>query len=300
MSIDYFGALKAFVHAAELRSFTEAGRKLGTTSSAIGKSIVKLEQELGISLFHRSTRAITLTAEGHLFLERSQRILSEFNEAKIELAQIKFSPQGKLRVGLPQFAIHLMPTFIEFQKLYPNIELELSFSDQLVNIIEDGFDIVMRVGQIIDSRLKVRHLNTYQHVLVAAPSYLVENGIPEQPTDLIQHKCLRYRYPTSKKLVDWGFIDRQETSFTLPVSAITDAIEPLQTMAEAGLGIALLPDFMVKNAILNGTLSIVLKDYIQDYRSVYILWPSSRQSLPKIKVFIDFMMQTLGTSFQVD
>lgn len=297
MSINYFGALKAFVYAAESRSFTEAGRKLGTTSSAIGKAIVKLEQELGISLFHRSTRAITLTAEGQLFLDRSQRILSELNEAKIELAQIKFAPQGKLRVGLPQFAIHLMPKFIEFQKTYPDIELELSFSDQLVNIIEDGFDIVMRVGQIIDSRLKVRHLHTYQHLLVASPTYLIENGIPQQPSDLIHHKCLRYRYPTSKKLVDWGFIHGQETTCTIPVSAITDAIEPLKTMSESGLGIALLPDFMVKDSIQDGKLKIVLNNYIQDDRSVYILWPSSRQSLPKIKVFIDYMVNSFRESF---
>lgn len=297
MSIDYFGALRAFVYSAELRSFTEAGKKLGTTSSAIGKSIAKLENELGISLFHRSTRAITLTAEGQLFLERSQRILSEFDVAKIELAQIKSGPQGKLRIGFPQFGIHLMQKFTEFQKLYPEIELELSFSDQLFNIIEDGFDIVIRVGEIIDSRLKMRHLTSYQHLLVASPIYLAEHGIPLQPENLIHHKCLHYQYPTSKKLVNWPVFDNNGTAINLPISIISDTIEPLQTMAEAGLGIALLPDFIVKNSLENENLRTVLKNHIKDIRSVYILWPSSKQNLPKIKVFIDFMTSTFSESF---
>jgi DNA-binding transcriptional LysR family regulator len=297
MSIDYFGALRAFVYSAELRSFTDAGRKLGTTSSAIGKSIAKLENELGVSLFHRSTRAITLTAEGQLFLERSQRILSEFDVAKIELAQTKSAPKGKLRVGFPQFGIHLMHKFTKFQKLYPEIELELSFSDQLVNIIEDGFDIVIRVGEVIDSRLKMRHLTSYQHLLVASPLYLTEYGFPAQPADLIHHKCLYYQYPTSKKLVDWPLIDINGVANNLPISIISDTIEPLQTMAEAGLGIALLPDFMIKNSIENGNLTIILENYIKDIRSVYILWPSSKQTLPKIKVFIDYMINTFGESF---
>ncbi|QDB84387.1 LysR family transcriptional regulator [Acinetobacter pittii] len=295
--MDYFGALRAFVYSAELRSFTDAGRKLGTTSSAIGKSIAKLENELGVSLFHRSTRAITLTAEGQLFLERSQRILSEFDVAKIELAQTKSAPKGKLRVGFPQFGIHLMHKFTKFQKLYPEIELELSFSDQLVNIIEDGFDIVIRVGEVIDSRLKMRHLISYQHLLVASPLYLTEYGLPTQPADLIHHKCLHYQYPTSKKLVDWPLVDINGVANNLPISIISDTIEPLQTMAEAGLGVALLPDFMIKNSIENGKLTIILENYIKDIRSVYILWPSSKQTLPKIKVFIDYMINTFGESF---
>jgi DNA-binding transcriptional LysR family regulator len=297
MAMDYFGALGAFVHSAETRSFTQAGRRIGISSSAVGKAVVRLEEELGVRLFHRSTRAITLTAEGRLFLERCQRILAEVDVARAELIQASTSPQGRLRVGLPQLGKYLLSHLIAFQQRFPRIELELSFSDRLVNVIDEGFDAVIRIGEIDDSRLTMRRLNGYRHRLVAAPAYLSQHGTPAHPTDLMAHVCLRYRYPTSGKLAPWPLVAKGcPVPVDLPESAIADVTQALQAMAEAGLGIALLPDFTVADAIAAGRLVIVLEKYVDDHQNVSVLWPSGRQSLPKTKAFVDFMAARLASA----
>jgi DNA-binding transcriptional LysR family regulator len=142
----------------------------------------------------------------------------------------------------------------------------------------------------------MRRLNGYEHCLVAAPSYLSRHGAPLRPADLVSHSCLRYRFPTSGKLAPWPLVVRgRPVHIELPQSAIADATEPLQAMAEAGLGIALLPDFLVADAIAAGRLVVVLEKHIRDRRDVCVLWPSSRQALPKIKAFVDFMVARLGT-----
>ncbi|WLS81203.1 LysR family transcriptional regulator (plasmid) [Erwinia pyri] len=292
--MDYFGALGAFVHAAETRSFTESGRRLGTSSSAVGKAVVRLEEELGVRLFHRSTRAITLTAEGQLFQARCQKILADFDVARAELVQAKVGPQGKLRVALPQLGSHLMPYLVEFQQRYPQIELELDFSDRLANVIDEGFDAVLRIGMINDSRLTIRQLTGYKHRLVASPDYLSRNGVPLTPDDLKSHACLRYRFPTSGKLDVWPLVENGVIlHLELPQSAIANTIDSLFAIAESGIGIALLPDFMVENSISFGSLQAVLNDNVHDHRNVCILWPSSRQQLPKIKAFVDFIVSRL-------
>ena len=295
MAMDYFGALGAFVHSAETRSFTEAGRRLGVSSSAVGKAVVRLEEELGARLFHRSTRAITLTAEGGRFLHRCQRILADFELARAELLQAKAAPRGKLRIGLPQVGMHLMPHLLAFQNTFPDIELELHFSDELVNVIDEGYDAVIRIGEVHDSRLTTRALTGYRHRLVASPAYLARRGTPAHPSELPSHACLRYRYPSSGKLDPWPlFADGHPVDVDLPESAIANAIEPLQAMAEAGTGIALLPEFVAADAIAAGTLVCVLDQYVSDLRKVCLLWPSSRQALPKIRVFVEFMVERVG------
>jgi DNA-binding transcriptional LysR family regulator len=293
--MDHFGALGTFVLAAQTRSFTEAGRRVGLSASAVGKAVARLEADLGVRLFHRSTRAITLTAEGGLFLERCNRIFAEYEVARNELTLAAGKPQGKLRVGLPQLGTNLMPHLIAFQQAYPAVELELEFSDRLVNVIEDGFDAVMRIGEVEDSRLVMRKLNGYSHRLLASPDYLAKRGVPTQPSDLNTHLCLRYRYPSSGKLDPWPLVvDGHECATDVPRSATANAIEPLLAMAQAGLGIACLPDFFVEDAIAAGRLIPVLDEYVQDYRTFSILWPLSRQPLPKIKAFVDFMVIRLG------
>lgn len=293
--MDHFGALTAFVQAAQTRSFTEAGRRTGVSSSAVGKAVARLEQDLGVRLFHRSTRAITLTAEGGLFLERCNRIFAEFEVAKRELTQAAGKPQGKLRVGLPQLGMSLMAHLIAFQQAYPEIELELEFSDRLVNVIEEGFDAVVRIGEAEDSRLTRRRLNGYSHRLVASPAYLLDRGVPGRPSDLSRHSCLRYRYPTSGKLDPWPLVVKgAAVTVDVPTSATANAIESLMAMAEAGLGIACLPDFFVENAVAEGRLTPVLERHVHDHRTISILWPSSRQPLPKIKAFVEFMASRLA------
>jgi DNA-binding transcriptional LysR family regulator len=149
--MDSLGALNAFVRAAEARSFTIAGRQLGVSSSAIGKAVARAEERLGVRLFHRSTRSVALTAEGALFLERCRRIFSEIEAAELELSQTHEAPRGALRVSLPLAGTLMMPTLIGFMRAYPEIVLDLDFSDRVVDVIEEGFDAVVRFADVGDS-----------------------------------------------------------------------------------------------------------------------------------------------------
>jgi len=247
-----------------------------------------------VRLFHRSTRAITLTAEGALFLERCHRILAELDVARRELTEAAGKPKGRLRVGLPQLGRYVMPSLIAFQQQFPEIELELDFSDRLVHVIDEGFDAVIRIGEVEDSRLSMRRLGRYRHHLAASPDYLARHGTPATPADMSGHACLRYRYPTSGKVAPWPLGQGDgESLIDLPQSSTTNTIDALADMARAGLGIALLPDFVIAADVAAGRLAIVLEQDMADERSFYVLWPSSRQQLPKIGAFVTFMAASL-------
>jgi len=165
--MDSLGSISVFVQVADTRSFTEAGRLLGVSSSAVGKSIARLEARLGVRLFHRTTRSITLTSEGALFLERCRKILAEVEAAEFELCDAASAPHGKLRVSLPQVHELVMPVMNEFMALYPQIELDLDLTDRMVDVVEEGFDAVIRTGKPRDSRLMARPLGKFHMVLVA-------------------------------------------------------------------------------------------------------------------------------------
>lgn len=292
--MDNLGSLNAFVQAAEARSFTAAGKQLGVSSSAFGKAVARLEERLGVRLFHRSTRTITLTPEGSLFLERCRRIFCEIEQAEMELSQTRSAPRGRLRVSLPLVGMLMMPTLSAFMRAWPDIELDLDFSDRLVDVIDEGFDAVIRTGEASDSRLMMRVLGSFRYKLVGAPDYFARHGVPGKPADLAKHRCLRHRYPSTGKLEDWPFASRRSsTVLDLPTTATASAIEPLVDMAERGLGIACLPDFAVREPIEAGVLTSVMDDALDHFGTFRILWPSSRQLSPKIRVFVDFMVENL-------
>lgn len=287
--MDNIGALNAFVQAAEARSFTGAGRVLGVSSSAIGKAVARLEERLSVRLFHRSTRSVTLTPEGALFLERCRRIFCEIEAAELELAQLQGAPRGKLRISMPLAAMLVMPALTAFMRRWPDIELDLDFSDRFVDVIEEGFDGVIRAGEIGDSRLMSRALGTFHLKLVGSPLYFAARGIPVKPADLRQHACLHHRFATSGKLEPWPLRRPVE----LPTTAIASTVEPLIQMAEQGLGIACLPDFAVRSQLADGTLVTVLNKHVCHSGVFRLLWPSSRYLSPKLRVFIDFMAENL-------
>ncbi|MGF6229612.1 DNA-binding transcriptional LysR family regulator [Inquilinus ginsengisoli] len=286
---DSLGALDAFVRAAEARSFTAAGRQLGVSSSAIGKAVARLEQRLGVRLLHRSTRSVTLTPEGALFLERCRRIFSEIETAETELAQTQGTPRGRLRVSLPLAGMLMMPTLGAFMQAYPEIELDLDFTDRLVDVIEEGFDAVIRAGEVSDSRLMSRFLGVFRLQLVAAPGYLARRGVPRSPEELTGHACLQHRFATSGKFEPWPL--RGEVA--LPSTAVANTIEPLIALAEQGLGIACLPDFAIRRQIEEGRLAVVLADHTAHEGVFRLLWPSSRYPSPKLRVFVDFLARHL-------
>lgn len=293
-SVDSLGSLNAFVQAADMRSFTAAGRKLGISSSAISKAVARLEERLGVRLFHRSTRTVTLTPEGALFLERCRRIFCEIETAELELSQTRDAPRGKLRVSLPLVGMLMMPTLAAFMRAWPEIELNLDFTDRLVDVIEEGFDAVVRTGEVSDSRLMTRALGTFRYRLVGSPAYLAEHGIPKAPADLSAHRGLRHLYPTNGKIEDWPLYGKgRPTPADIPTAATANAIEPLIELAERGLGLASLPDFAIRDQLARGTLVSVLDDAVRHTGTFRILWPSSRQLSPKLRVFVDFMTENL-------
>jgi DNA-binding transcriptional LysR family regulator len=293
-AMDRFGSLNIFVRAAETRSFTEAGRQLGVSSSAVGKAISRLESRLGVRLFHRSTRSITLTPEGALFLTRCQRIVGEIEAAETELALATSAPRGRLRVSMPMVGKLMMPAIGAFMKAYPEITLDIDFSDRLVDIIEEGFDVVMRTGDAGDSQLVTRPMGTYIHLIVGSPGYLAAHPPLTEPEDVVNHACLQHRFPTTGKTRRWPLARDGETlDLDLPTTAVATAVEPLIAMAEQGLGLACVPDFTVRAQLENGTLVAVLREYCGTPSVFRALWPSGRQLSPRVRAFVDFMGQHL-------
>nr|WP_217284560.1 LysR family transcriptional regulator [Shewanella putrefaciens] len=296
-NVDSLNGFMVFVQVAEQRSFVGAGRELGVSASAVGKSVVRLEEKLGVRLFNRSTRSVTLTAEGLLFLERSRRILAEIEAAQLELSQATGAPRGRLRVSLPLVSSLVLPVLGEFMREYPDIELDLDFTDRMVDVIEEGFDAVVRTGEPQDSRLSARRLGNFQMRLVASPDYLALRGTPQTPADLLQHSCLHYRFPNSGKLETWALKQPlDEPKLQLPTSMICNNIETRLCFALQGLGIAYLPDFAIHEPLANGRLRPILADYVQRTGTFYILWPASKHPLPKVRALVDFLCAKLFAS----
>ena len=292
--MDKLGSINIFVNAAEAGSFAAAGNRLGLSGSAVGKAVARLEEEMGVRLFHRSTRSMALTQEGSLFLETCRRIQTEFENARTQLSKSQNTPRGQLRVSLPMAGMLLMPTISEFMKAYPEINLELDFNDRLVDVIEEGFDAVIRTGEVRDSRLMSRKLGNFRHVIVAAPDYLNTYGRPAKPEDLLHHRCLHHRYANSGKLEPWPLVrDGNPLRLDLPVTTIASTLEPLIYLAERSFGITCLPPFAVTNELAQGKLVSLLDDHLTGTGAFRVLWPTSRYLAPKIRVFVDFMATKL-------
>jgi DNA-binding transcriptional LysR family regulator len=289
-SVDSLSGFVVFVQVAETRSFVAAGRSLGMSASAVGKSVARLEDKLGVRLFHRSTRSITLTAEGTLFLERSRRILAEIEAAQMEISQATALPRGRLRVSLPLVSSLMLPVLGDFMREYPEIELDLDFTDRVVDVIEEGFDAVVRTGEPTDSRLAARRLGSFHWHVVGSPDYFERRGAPKVPADLLKHTCLHYRFPSTGRLEVWALRRTDgEPELALPVSMICNNIETRVCFALQGRGIAYLPDFSIKEPLANGRLRAVLSDHVERPGVFHVLWPASKHPSPKVRALVDFL-----------
>jgi DNA-binding transcriptional LysR family regulator len=291
---DNLSGVALFVQLAQAGSFVAAARQAGISPSAVSKSLVRLEQRLGARLLQRSTRQLSLTTEGKLFLARSVTILAEMQAAQEELAG-NLAPRGRLRLGLPELGGLFLPALAEFSRQHPAIALDLDFSDALADVVGDGFDAVIRIGAPRDSRLAARKLGQFRSCLVASPAYLARHGTPSHPPELQQHACLHYRFRHSGKIEQWQL--RQEADaapLDLPVSMVCNNVEARLHFARQGLGIAWLPDFHVRGALADGSLVEVLTDYaITDHRahSCWLLWPSGPHLAPKVRALVDFLAE---------
>lgn len=285
-----FSGLESFVRAADLLSFAEAGRALGISASAVGKNVARLEQQLGLRLFHRTTRQVRLTQEGSLFHERCRRILDELHDARAAMQAAAEAPRGRLRVSLPTIGYRfLLPVLPEFQARYPEVELDLDFNDHLVDVVEAGLDVVIRSGELADSRLVARRLGPFRFILAASPAYLSKRGVPLTPPDLAGHSSLRYRFLNSGKLEEWMLPGLP----AMPIALVCNNMEAMLGAAVSGLGLAYMPDFLARDALARGELQQVLAEQLTHSGQFSALWPSSRQLSPKVRAFVDFASERL-------
>lgn len=293
--MDSLSGITAFVQVAETRSFTEAGRLLEISSSAIGKSVARMEERLGVRLFHRSTRSVTLTAEGELFLERCRRIIQEVEQAEIELSQMAEVPKGRLRISVPLQNTLIFPLLSGFMHAYPDIELDVDLSDRMVDVIEEGFDAVIRTGQPSDSRLMARKLGEYKLELVASPAYLAARGRPTHPDQLRTHACLMHKFPASGALERWPVRAADAEADPELGKVITcTTTDALTHLALEGRGIACLADFSTRQALQDGTLEKVLPEFTEHLGTLWMLWPSSRHASPKLRALIDYFREHIA------
>ncbi|MBE0151417.1 LysR family transcriptional regulator [Serratia sp. PL7] len=288
-------SILSFVKTAESLSFVSAARAIGISATAVGKNVARLEASLNVRLFQRSTRKVSLTVEGEMFYERCRKILDDLQDAEAMLSHSVQAPRGRLRVSLPTIGYRfLLPMMPDFRKAYPEVELELDFNDQLVDLINDGFDVVIRSGDLADSRLMSRRLGPFRFVLCAAPGYLERKGRPEKLLDLELHDCLRYRFVTTGKIMDWTLTsDPEITQLRLNSSLTLNNMEAMLTATIDGHGIAYMPDFLVKEALAVGDIETLLDAHTKDQGFFWALWPSSRHLSPKIRVFVDFICSQL-------
>ncbi len=288
--MDNINGMLAFVRAAECQSFTAAGERLGISASAVGKSVARLESRLSVRLFNRSTRRISLTDEGQLFFERCREIVSQIEEAEHEMSRLSSQPRGKLRVSLPAIGYRmLLPHLSEFMQRYPEIELELDFSDRMVDIIAEGMDVAMRSGELTDSEMMSRQLGPFRFVIVGSPAYFLHHPPPQTPADLAQHHCLRYRFPKNGQFQSWDF--NNDYAGPIHTALSFNNLEGLLQASLRGIGLTYAPQFIVKEYLASGEMISVLEDYLDDAGKFSVVWPSSRHLLPKIRVFIDFLTE---------
>lgn len=296
--MENLSGLAAFVRAAETLSFVAAGRDLGLSASAVGKSIARLEKHLGVRLFHRTTRQISLTDEGLTFFVRCRHALQEIEDAEAELSKVKGSPRGRLKISLPAIGYRLLlPITPHFRHAYPEIDLEFDFSDRLVDVINEGFDAVIRSGPLSDSTLTAKPLCPYRFIVCASPAYFTQYGEIGDVHDLPNHVCLRFRYPSSGKLQEW-LLDNVSVLQDTRASArsrqlVFNNTEAVLSAALQGLGVAYVPDFVAHEPLAEGKLRRVLED-AQTYEGMFqVLWATNRQMVPRLRVFIDFLGQYL-------
>jgi len=287
-------ALAVFARVVESGGFTAAARKLGLSPSAITKTIARLEDELGTQLFNRTTRRLRTTDYGQEFYERCIRILADLEDAEAALRRGSAVSRGRIRAVVPlSFGrVTLVPELPAFFDRYPEITLDLNFSDTPVDLIAEGYDLAVRTGQVTDSRLTTRLLTRGPQVTVAAPRYLERHGEPARPEDLRNHNCIVGRFGP-----EWSFSGEDGKPFTVRVggNAVINSGDALREAAVAGIGIAQGTWWLYRKDLERGAVRCILSDYILEGAPVSVLYPAQRHLPAKLRAFIDFLVQITRT-----
>ena len=288
--------MTAFVRAVELGGFSLAARDMGLTPSAISKLVTRLEDRLGVRLLNRTTRRLALTPEGEAYFHRSQRILADIHEAENEVARFRARPKGLLRINVgTAFGLHqLAPALPEFLARNPEVQVELTVTDRVVDLIEEGADLGIRLGTLPDSSLVARKICDLGRVVCASPAYLRKHGTPKRAQDLLQHNCLAISY--SPGLRRWPFASSdgvRHIEVSGNVSANT--AETLLRLALLGVGIIRLSDAIVGEAIRDGHLVPLLQDiHHAEPLPLHAVYPQGRHRSPRVAAMIDFLVERFG------
>jgi DNA-binding transcriptional LysR family regulator len=295
--VDNLTEIAIFVRVVESGSFSTAAEKLGLSRAAVSKSVSRLEERLGARLLHRTTRRLSVTEAGRALFSRGREALATIEDAQLEVGRLQGEPRGTLRVSGPIFfgVRYVAPVLAEFLARYPAIEAEVELDDRVVDIVEEGFDVAIRIAELQDSSLVSRCLARCRHVVCASPEYWQRHGKPVQPEDLAGHNCFIYSYGSSQRA--WRFLGRDGREVAVPVGGRLrfNNTEMARLAAVRGLGVILLPTFYVGDDIREGRLLPVLEDYrIAREVSVYAVYPAREHLPPKVRVFVDLLAERFG------
>ena len=294
--MDGFSEIGVFVRVVQARGFTKAGKSLGLTASGVSRVLSRLEARLGVRLLERTTRSIGLTAEGAAYFERCSKILHELEDANLALAGARDAPRGRLRVDAPsslgRFVI--APGVPHFLEAHPDLSVDLTLRDHLIDPIAEGIDVVVRMAEPKDSELISKKVGGMPTHVVASPKYLARRGTPSSPGDLRSHDTLGFF--AGGAALPWHFRGGTEAlSFTPNGRLNSNSTDAIRDAALAGLGLAQMLEVVVRDEIARGKLEVVLPEFESRPRLIYALFTRDKAALPKVRVFLQFLTERLRT-----
>lgn len=294
---DSLEGLTIFVQVIESGSFSGAATELGHAVSHISKAITKLEKRLGARLINRTTRSLSLTDVGQVYFEKAKQIVSDAYEAEQSITQLQDSPTGRLKISLPNSfgQSHMQPIVTQYLLQYPQVKLQVDFSSRLVDVIGEGFDLCVRMGQPQSSNLISRKLLDFEFITVATPEYFDKYGQPKHPHDLKSHLAIKYMY--NQVPVTWEYRNENNETIHVDVENLVECNNlPMQkTLIMNGLGIGRLPSFMCDQELQNGQLVRVLAEYEKSSQSAYLLYPHRLHLSAKVRAFVDLAIDYFQT-----
>ncbi|MGJ4940165.1 LysR family transcriptional regulator [Bradyrhizobium sp. HKCCYLS1011] len=293
--MDRIDAMEAFVTVAELNGFAPAARKLKLSPSAVTRLVAALEEHLGARLLQRTTRSVALTDAGTRYLERARRILADIEEAELAAEGERQKPSGRLVVSAPVGfgRLHVGPVVTAYLQRYPEVSGELRLEDRIINLVEDGVDLAVRVGHLPDSTLVARQVGEMRRIVVGAPAYLKAHGEPRSPDGLAAHQIIQFG-PAS----DWRFVkDGHELRIATAPRFVTNNADVAVQYAEAGGGLTRVLAYQAADAIRRGRLKIVLAKFEQPRLPIHIIYPTSRLLSAKVRAFVDLVTETCDWRF---
>lgn len=294
--MDRFADMQMFVKVVETASISAAADKLDVAKSAVSRRLAELEARLGVQLFQRTTRRMNLTDSGRSFYERCLRILADLDEAELAVSQQHGALSGKLRVALPlSFGLlHLEPIINAFATAHPEVEFDLDFNDRQIDLMQEGFDVAVRIATLSDSSLIARRMAVVRHMASASPAYLAQHGTPQTPQELANHVCLGYSNLATPEI--WTYHDAKNNLGHVKVllNMIANNGDFLCRAAIAGQGIVMQPTFYMADAICRGDLVPILCNYQWPELNAYALYPPTRHLSTRVRAFVDFLVEKLS------